>query len=454
MDHEFSIEDLTERAKAVEATFLVHPGLYLIGSLERGLTVYNQQLRAHNLVWALWELHKHNNGEDIRRVAIVGGGIAGLTTAACFLPLFQNASITLFEQLWDLCPLQQGSDNRWLHPRIYEWPAPGSRAPGASLPVLNWSEGRASDVARMIVSEFGKFADTFDERGERLAVLLGLRHFQIEAATKRIEWIANRTTRAGAFFHIGEAEGNSGIYDIIVLAAGFGLENQSEDYPTNSYWRNEQFGQPVLDGTRQNFVVSGFGDGALIELCRLTIERFRQDTILYEMFPPPINLEEVEERLTVAWNNKGPLGNAFEFFSNFEEREILENARVELSRRIRKDTRVALHIRGKNQEVKRFSDIFGPYSSFLNRMMTFLLFKCGAFSLSMEDLELAVRRHATPRANVLCRYGTDAIGHLHSMFSDIDNIKDRLVEIKTCQKQRPQRLWAPGTFPDPSQPKG
>ena len=452
MDDEFAIEDPAKRAEAVEKSFLVHPGLYLIGSLERGLTVYNQQLRAHNLAWALWELNKHNGGKSMRRIAIVGGGVAGLTTAACVLSLFENVSITLFEQLWDLCPLQQGSDNRWLHPRIYEWPAPGSRAPGASMPVLNWSEGRASDVARMIVSEFGKFADAFDEKGERLTVLLGLRHFQIDAGSKRIEWIANRTNRAGAFFDMREAEGNSGIYDIIVLAAGFGLENQSYDYPTNSYWRNEQLGQPILDGTRHNFVVSGYGDGALIDLCRLTIERFRQDTILYELFPN--NLEEVEENLNKAWQDKGPRANAFEFFSDFEERDILENARVELYKRLRKDTRVALHVRGKNQEVKRFSDIFGPSSSFLNRMMTFLLFKCGAFSLSIEDLELTVKRHATPHENVLCRYGTDAIGHLHSMFSDIDNIKDRLMEIKTCQKQRPQRLWAPGTFPDPSQLKG
>lgn len=452
MDDEFAIEDLVKRAEAVEKSFLVHPGLYLIGSLERGLTVYNQQLRAHNLAWALWELNKHNKNENIHRIAIVGGGVAGLTTAACFLSLFENVSITLFEQLWDLCPLQQGSDNRWLHPRIYEWPAPGSRAPGASLPVLNWSEGRASDVARTIVSEFRNFADAFDKRRERLGVLLGLRHFQINAAERRIEWIANKTVRAGAFFHIGEAEGDSGIYDIIVLAAGFGLENQSPNYPTHSYWRNEQLGQPLLDGTRQNFLVSGFGDGALIDLCRLTIERYRQDTVLYELFPT--NLDNVEGKFSDAWNSNGPQRNAFEFFSSFDDQAILENAKTELSKRIRKDTRVALHVRGKNQEIKKFSDIFGPYSSFLNRMMTFLLFKCGAFSLSMEDLESAVRRHGAPDANVLCRYGTDALGQLHSMFNDIGNIKDRLKEIKTCQKQRPQRLWAPGTFPDPSQLKG
>jgi hypothetical protein len=452
MDHDASSEDALERAKAVEETFNVRPGLYLIGSLERGLTVYNQQLRAHNLVWALWKLQKHDDVEKIRRVAIVGGGIAGLTTAACFLSLFNNVSVTVFEQLWDLCPLQQGSDNRWLHPRIYEWPAPGSRAPGASLPVLNWSEGRASDVARTIVSEFSQFVDAFDKDAKRLTVLLGLRHFRIDAIKNEIEWIATRAKRAGPFFHAGEAEGSSAVFDTIIVAAGFGLEKRSAEYPTNSYWRNEQLGQPLLDGTRQNFLVSGFGDGALIDLCRLTIERYRQDTILYELFPQ--NLEEVEEKFTEAWAKKGSGANAFQFFSEFGEANIIENARIELSRRIRKDTRVALHIRGKDGDIKTFSHIFGPYSSFLNRMMTFLLYRCGAFSISMADLAVTVSRHGAPRENVLCRYGTDALAHLHSMFSDIEPIMGRLTEIKACQEQRPQRLWQPGTFPYPSGLKG
>jgi hypothetical protein len=46
---------IPERAAGAEASFRAKPGLYLIGSLERGVTVYNQQLRAHNLAWALWE---------------------------------------------------------------------------------------------------------------------------------------------------------------------------------------------------------------------------------------------------------------------------------------------------------------------------------------------------------------------------------------------------------------
>ena len=131
-----AVSDILKRAKAVEAAFRVLPGIYLIGSLERGVTVYSQQTRAHNLIWALWELQK-NGRRALGRVAIVGGGITGLTAAACILCQFEEyegVSVSLFERLWDLCPIQQGSDARWLHPRIYNWPHEGSRAPGASLP--------------------------------------------------------------------------------------------------------------------------------------------------------------------------------------------------------------------------------------------------------------------------------------------------------------------------------
>ena len=109
---------IVRRATKVEKSFRLKDGVYLLGTFERGVTVYKQQVRAHNLVWAIWELHNAGKLDSVNRIAVVGGGIAGLTAAACFLSLFGEASVTVFERLWDLCPLQQGSDNRWLHPRI------------------------------------------------------------------------------------------------------------------------------------------------------------------------------------------------------------------------------------------------------------------------------------------------------------------------------------------------
>jgi hypothetical protein len=353
-----AVSDILKRAKAVEAAFRVLPGIYLIGSLERGVTVYSQQTRAHNLIWALWELQKHGR-RALGRIAIVGGGITGLTAAACILCRFEEyegVSVSLFERLWDLCPIQQGSDARWLHPRIYDWPHEGSRAPGASLPVLNWSEGRASDVARTVVGKFSHHCDSYATTTDRLSVYLGLGHFQIDSRTREVTWVGNKAKRKGAFFHLDMPEGGSEIFDTIVIAAGFGIETSTQGYSSESYWRNEKIGQPILDGSLRRYLVSGYGDGALVDLCRLTIERFRQDTIVYELFQ---NVEEIERRFSEEIVRRGVAKNVFGLLEAVEK-ELLGPAKLALSNRIRKDTRVTLHLRGKDNNIKAFPQIFGP----------------------------------------------------------------------------------------------
>jgi hypothetical protein len=430
----------------VELSYRVAPGLYVIGSLERGVTIYSQQVRAHNLAWALSELHR-GGGRKLGRVAIVGGGIAGLTTAACLLSLFAediNVSIVLFEQSWDLCPFQQGADVRWVHPHIYNWPRLGSRAPGASLPVLDWAEGRASDVAKTVLREFGKFHAAFAKRADFMSIYLGLRHFLIDEKKREISWIAHRTDRADEFFQLAKPEGTSATFDTIILATGFGTESQVEGFPIQSYWRNEQLGQPPLDGVQRRFLVSGFGDGALVDLCRLTIERFRQDTIVYELFQG--ELEKAEAYYSTEIDKIGPSANVFDLLRKSEE-QILQHAKERLRNRLRKDTQVTLHLRGRKKEATSFSYMFGPYNSFLHRLLSYLLYRCGALALEFGELDGAVARRRVDASSVLCRYGANTIEHLASLFVDPETVTRRFAEMKEKQLQSPERLWVPGTFP-------
>lgn len=426
----------------VEGTFQMRDGLYLLGCLERGVTIYSQQIRAHNLAWALWELSQ--KGLPLGNVAIVGGGIAGLTLSACLLALDHNVKITLFEKSWDLCPLQQGSDVRWVHPRIYDWPFEGSRAPSASLPVLDWSEGRASDVARTILRDFSRYSATFATSSRRLKVYLGLRNFEIGAANRKITWVGHAASLREEFFELGRPEGDAQQFDKIILTTGFGTEAHVDGYKKESYWRNEQLGQPPFDGSQHRFLISGFGDGALVDLCRLTIERFRQDTIAYELFGE--DLEKTEQYFA---DQIGALGRDHNFFNVFKEHETtwLEAPKTRLAGRIRKDTKLTLHLRGRDNEIKSFSEIFGRRSSFLHRLIVYLLYRCGAFDLEFSELKEAVERRGVTPENVLCRYGADTVEHTKRLFSDAANIEDRLVEIKAKQAQKPMRYWVPGTFP-------
>jgi hypothetical protein len=425
----------------VEATFYMCPGLYLIGSMERGVTIYSQQVRAHNLAWALHELQRTR---EQTRIAIVGGGIAGLTATACMLCLNERVQMTLFERSWDLCPFQQGADTRWVHPKIYSWPFEGSRAPSASLPVLNWSEGRASDVARTVLREFGHYANAFANAEARLSVYLGLRNFKVNAADSEISWIGHKAVRQDEFFHLGRPEGGNEKFDIIVLASGFGGETIVPGYQKESYWRNEQLGQPQLDGQQHRYLISGFGDGALVDLCRLTIERFRQDTIVYELFAE--DLERIESYFGEALNDLDADANVFDLLRENDNTRLLM-PRERLANRIRKDTRVTLHLRGRDRGITRFPSIFGRRSSFLHRLITYLLYRCGAFDLDFSELDAAVSSRDVDPSNVLCRYGADTIGHLVSLFVDPDTVTGRLAEMEQRRLQKPNRFWIPGTFP-------
>jgi hypothetical protein len=118
-----------------------------------------------------------------------------------------------------------------------------------------------------------------------------------------------------------------------------------------------------------------------------------------------------------------------------------------LAARIRKDTLVTVHISGKNNAIHSFSQIFGPSSSFLNRLLIYFLNRCGAIGPSFADLDATVAQAGGPHANVLCRYGTRTREHLSSMFVDAPNITKRLDEMEANPAQAVRRFWEPGVFP-------
>ena len=86
-----------DSAKKIHETYELSSGIYLLGSFENGVTVYKQQVRAHNLVWSLWELQESGDLPPLQNVAIIGGGISGLTIASGILGRFPDAKVSLFE---------------------------------------------------------------------------------------------------------------------------------------------------------------------------------------------------------------------------------------------------------------------------------------------------------------------------------------------------------------------
>ena len=130
------------------------PAVYILGCLERRVTVYSQQVRALNLVYALMEESKIGAGDTL---AVVGAGIGGLTVAAAAATL--GIEVRLFEKQKNLVPLLRGCRGRWLHPHVYDWATGSASASGAlrkdaGLPILDWSAGPAADVVTQLLSEW------------------------------------------------------------------------------------------------------------------------------------------------------------------------------------------------------------------------------------------------------------------------------------------------------------
>ena len=463
------VETNKSRAKDALKLFRV-PGqpLYLIGTFDSGVTVYSQQLRACNLVWSLFEAEKvirrppvadgaadaRNASKKAKRVAIVGGGFAGLTTAAALLKKEADVHLTIFEQRDTLLPLQQGSDSRWLHPRIYDWPAEGSEASVAMLPVLNWTAARASDVAVQILTEWGRIAGAVPDAKETLSLYCNARHLQISPVRDghdrlKIEWVGERRDPEGATMPsdtIASATGSSMDFDAVVLAVGFGLERDG----ATSYWRNDPIGQPSLNQPRSTYIISGQGDGAMIDLLRLRISQYRQDRILDELFGERPKLLEAIRRCHRDSLEEGQADKLFDAFESLakdacgtEFDELLHD----LSHRLRRDTDAVLKL-----NVRKFSELFHPDTtriSFQNRLLVYLLYRCGGFFPSNLEEHALMDLHSIPASRVVHRHGTLRDEQLKALLSSelYDSIEKRRGKAKPdpfAQSERP--LWNGGYF--------
>jgi hypothetical protein len=397
-----------------------HP-LYLVGVFARGVTVYSQQIRAFNLIWALVEKGilacklKDDEPDPGKRaaIAIIGGGFAGLTAAAALIKKGVHAEITIFEQRDTLVPLQHGSDTRWLHPRIYNWPADESESAVADLPLLNWTAARASDVAAQILLEWNEL---LEPKQKQVAVYCNAQHLQIHEGGPGehgliIEWVGDKRNYDGSVSKLHASVGETKTFDHVILAVGYGLEKDN----TLSYWRNDILGQPSLAEPHRTYLVSGQGDGAVIEVLRLRISQYRQDRILDELIVPRLGLLNAVKELQKKYPE--PASGMFAGFEALERDEPNEFAEVceELTRRLRRDTDVILHLRKH-----RLAELFDEKAikiAFQNRLLLYLLYKCGGFVPTFADIEAVAGMHGIPKKQIILRHGTETDKNLEKLLS-------------------------------------
>jgi hypothetical protein len=152
-------------------------------------------------------------------------------------------------------------------------------------------------------------------------------------------------------------------------------------------------------------MVSGAGDGGMIDLFRLRVSSYRQDRILDQLFSGNEALVDRLKSLDRRQRASRPpnLFNEFErlYDDSTSRGRELRQACDGLRSRLRRDTEVILHIRQRS-----FAALFGHGTSFQNRLLVYLLFKCGGFvPMTGSQKNIEVQHSITPDC-VVTRHGT------------------------------------------------
>lgn len=414
----FTVDDQTlrhTREFLSQARAVTGQAVFSVGTFERGITIYGQQLRALNLAFALklWQEPRHRPIADDSppSVAVVGGGVFGVTFAAAAHQIGFN--VDLFERHQDLLPLQRGCDTRWVHPHSYDWPARGSTTRYARLPLLDWQAATASQVARQI-------CDQLNERVHAAKAARGKAKRRLDIVQNaEVVRLSNRGRRQ--VLHIESLDGNqTREYDAIVLAVGFGLE---EAESTNSYWRNDQLGQAEIDrfvGYRRRYVVTGTGDGGLVDLFRLTITNFDQGQLLSDwLFDDDEDAIVKLREIRSACLETNDLYERLDAFSRDKRyKSKIDKCLTKLANRRRTDTDVILS--GRADTLSACLSL--RKVSFTNALLAFALYRIGAFryrafleptsnGIAGSDVQF-VFRHGTRREEALKLLPQPAISRL------------------------------------------
>lgn len=225
-----------------------YEGIFVIGSGESRITLYSQQVRALNLAWALAEHALLPRGAT---VGILGAGAAGLTAAIALGRL--GAKVDIFDSHEIILPRFRGNTQRYLHPHAYDWPMEGSQRLRADLPIMNWQAATASEVTLQLERAWHVERTTANEITLRLSTHI----VSVSPANRELRWQG--------------ASPGAKQYDTIVFAIGVGTEERRSGTPT--YWENDSLGQVVFGGPRE-ILISGMGDGALVDLARASLHQF------------------------------------------------------------------------------------------------------------------------------------------------------------------------------------
>lgn len=239
--------------------------LFTVGHNSGVVSFYSQQCRAFHLSELLAE-HLRKDHKEEPKVAIIGGGIAGVTLWTA-MQQYGLGDTKLFEATENLLTRQSEARHRHAHPAINEWPLlSGGRSFSSTTkwPFLNWFGSDASSVATQLKSDpILTYYRNSNPDGIKLShTVVGLAEEENELLGRNQVIVQFQTPNGDQV----------GAFDYVVSAMGYSFERDLEHSASKSYWWADHVKHYVRD--RHDFsdhriFISGTGDGGLIDAVRL-----------------------------------------------------------------------------------------------------------------------------------------------------------------------------------------
>lgn len=247
--------------QVIEAAYLhSRPNCYFVGPYARRVSFASQQHRALDLVTAL---QLHGRLAD-KKIAVIGAGVAGVTATAALRAL--RHGLDLYESDSEPLTIQKSACHRVVHPSISRWPAENLELT-TKFPLLDWPVGPCDRIIEALREQWDKYIKP--ERAEKDY------NFFPKTTVKKIHCLEGKVG-----FEI-EGEGQPPIYDLVIVTTGYGRELSVEGAEYFSYWTPDKVDE--WRKSKRKVVVSGCGDGGLIDALRLIHGHFNDGRLALEL---------------------------------------------------------------------------------------------------------------------------------------------------------------------------
>jgi hypothetical protein len=415
--------------------------------LEQRVTLYSQQVRALNLVAALISEGRLTEGS---RVAIIGGGAAGLTAAAAIALAFPKIkTLNVYERMPELLHLQTESSHRYLHPHIYDWPNPDSLNQEAGLPVLDWTAGPAGAVAEQILDAFTQiYGDT-----PQMQPRTGCRVERVHEFPG--EEMGCRVRAAG---HSSSEE----TYDLALLSIGFGIEQYTDNSINRPYWDAHLLVGPLRGAAdTYDIFVSGNGDGGLVDFMIAAFDGRPHHEII-RLVTERNDMEDVKRVLLEIEAEAWKPGSTVDIYEEYRRRlpAILPPGFLRIvASALRQNADVWFHTRNEQ--------LFRNDTAVLNRFIVFLALEadeqtdtCKLHAVKGqkiigepldEHFRIPIVGRIKPNHRYL-RFGTDRAPHFAPFREHIQSFEERRPALPTTYRPATPSLTASAAalFPAPA----